>query len=309
MTFVNKLKKVLDNPLIPFSYLWVAISPMIKSSERYLKVYYRMRTGNKLNLEHPVSFQEKTQWLKLHNIDPLYSKLVDKYEVRKFVADRIGEDHLIPLLGIYEKFEDIDFDKLPNQFVLKATHDSGSVVICKDKSKLDIRAARKTINKALKKNYFYEGREYPYKNVPPRIVAEQFMTDDSCGGKQLPDYKFFCFNGKPEMLFIAEGRFSKGGASFTFFDMDWNVLPIHAKGHSGNGVHQIAPMPACFEEMKEIVRKLCFDIPYVRIDVYTINGKVYFGEYTFFHDGGVVSFEPDEWNYKLGDMIKLPTDR
>lgn len=306
---LKQIKKVIHNPFIPLSYLWVAISPMIKSSERYLKVYYRMRTGKKLNLEHPVSFQEKTQWLKLHDTDPLYSKLVDKYEVRKYVADRIGEEHLIPLLGVYEKFEDIDFEKLPNQFVLKATHDSGSVVICKDKSKLDIKAARKTINKALNKNYFNEGREYPYKNVPPRIVAEQFMTDQSCGGKQLPDYKFFCFNGKPEMLFIAEGRFSKEGASFTFFDMDWNVLPIHAKGHSGEGSHHVAPKPACFEEMKEIVRKLCFDIPYVRIDVYTINGKIYFGEYTFFHDGGVVSFDPDEWNYKLGDMIKLPTDR
>lgn len=304
---LKHLKKVLYNPLIPLSYLWVAMSPLIKSSERFLRVYYRMRTGMRLNLDNPVSFQDKTQWLKLQYTDPLYTKLVDKYAVRQFVADRIGEEHLIPLLGVYDKFEDINFDLLPNQFVLKATHDSGSVVICKDKSNFDVEAARKKLNKSLKRNYFWKGREYPYKNVPPRIVAEQFMVDEGNNG-QIPDYKFFVLNGKPEMLFVAEGRFSKEGASFTFLDMDWNVMPIFAKGHEGTGAH-IAPFkPACYEEMKDIVEKLCLDIPYHRVDLYTINNKVYFGEYTFFHDGGVVLFSPDEWNYKLGEMIKLPAD-
>ena len=260
-------------------------------------------------MDNPVSFQEKTQWLKLHNTDPLYSTLVDKYEVRKYVADRIGAEYLIPLLGVYDRFEDIDFDKLPNQFVLKTTHDSGSAVICKDKSSFDISKARKKINKSLKHNYFYKGREYPYKNAVPRIVAEKFMTDESCHGEQLPDYKFFCFNGKPEMLYVAEGRFSKEGARFTFFDMDFNHLPIYEKGHISETHHELAAKPSCFEEMKEIVNRLCFEIPFIRIDLYTINNKIYFGEYTFFQDGGIIDFTPDEWNYKLGEMIHLPIDK
>ena len=306
----QRLQKVLGNPGHAIArWFWVPCSPLVKSSERWLKVYYHLKFARRLDLEHPVTFQEKTQWLKLHDTDPLYTTLVDKYEVRKYVAEKIGEKHLIPLLGVYDRFEDIDFDKLPEQFVLKTTHDSGSAVICKDKKALDINKARKKLSRSLKRNYFYKGREYPYKNVVPRIVAEKFMTDESCHGEQLPDYKFFCFNGKPEMLFVAEGRFSKEGTRFTFFDMDFNEIPIHAKGHEGEGNHDKATKPQCFEMMKELVNKLCFDIPFVRIDVYTINNEIYFGEYTFFHDGGVVEFAPDEWNYKLGEMIKLPTDK
>ena len=304
----KQVKKVLHNPGILLSRLWVKLSPMISSSEFYLKMYYWMRTGRKLNLEHPMSFQEKTQWMKLNYTDPQYTQLVDKFAVRQYVADKIGEDYLIPLLGVYEKFDDIVFSNLPDQFVIKATHDSNSVVICRDKSKLDISAARKKLNKAMRKNYFYKGREYPYKNVQPRIIVEQYMTDDSCSGKQLPDYKFFCFNGEPKMLFVAEGRFSKEGASFTFLDMDWNVIPIYAKGHKGTGEHKAPVKPQRFEEMKEVAKNLSLKIPFHRVDLYTINDRVYFGEYTFFHDGGVVDFDPDEWNYKLGEMIKLPTD-
>ena len=178
----SQINKIEHNPLIPFSYLWMAMSPMIKSSERYLRVYYRMRTGKKLNLESPKSFQEKMQWMKFHNTDPLYSTLVDKYEVRKFVSDRIGDEHLIPLLGVYDTFEEIDFNKLPNQFVLKSTHDSGSVIICKDKNSFDYKKAQKKLNKSLKTKYYYVGREYPYKNVRPRIVAEQYMVNASLRG-------------------------------------------------------------------------------------------------------------------------------
>lgn len=304
----SQIKKIIQNPGIVLSRMWVKMSPIIGSSETFLKINYRLRMGKKLNLDHPHTFQEKTQWLKLHCTDPLYTQLVDKYEVRKFVADRIGEEHLIPLLGVYERFEDINFDNLPDQFVLKSTHDSGSVVICKNKQTFNIKAAHKKLNKSLHRNYYWQGREYPYKNVPPRIVAEKFMVDENNEG-QIPDYKFFTFGGKPEMLFIAEGRFSKSGTSFTFFDMDWNILPILAKGHGDGNHHKVVPMPACFSEMKEVVQKLCFDIPFVRVDVYLINNKVYFGEYTFFHDGGIVDFEPEEWNYKLGEMIKLPIDK
>ena len=299
------INKVLHNPLLPFSYLLSTMSPMIKSSETYLRVYYRIMTGKKLNLEHPVSFQEKTQWLKLHNTDPLFTQLVDKYAVRQFVADRIGEEHLIPLLGVYNRFEDIDFDALPTRFVLKSTHDSGSVVVCKDKSKLNKQEARKKLNKSLKRNYFWEGREYPYKNVPPKIVVEQYMEDAETG--ELTDYKFFCFNGKPEYIFVASERFSGDGVpKFTYFDMDFNVLPIRSKGHNNS---DILKKPSCFDEMIKVLNQLCIDTPFVRIDLYSINNKVYFGEYTFFHDGGVVPMEPDEWNNRMGEMIKLPEEK
>ena len=302
----TRVKKILNNPLIPFSYLWVSLSPIIKSSQMWLRVYYRLRTKKRLNLVSPSSFQEKTQWLKLHYTDPLFTRLVDKYEVRKYVAERVGDEYLIPLLGVYDRFDDIDFDLLPDQFVLKPTHDSGGIVICKDKACFNKRKAKRKLNRSLRHNYFFQGREYPYRDVKPRIVAEQYMSDGI--SKQLPDYKFFCFNGKPEILFMAEGRFSKEGARFTFYDMNWKVLPIYAKGHLGNGLQSIAKRPGCFEEMKVLVQKLCLEIPFVRIDVYDVDGRVYFGEFTFFHDGGVVEFEPDEWNYRLGDMINLPTD-
>lgn len=302
---LRQVKKVLHNPLIPFTYLWAAMSPMIKSSEKYLRVYYRMMTGEKLNLDSPVTFQEKTQWLKLHNTDPLYTKLVDKYAVRQFVADRVGEEYLIPLLGVYDNFDEIDFGKLPNRFVLKSTHDSGSVVICKDKKTFDIKSARNKLRKSLKKNYFWEGREYPYKNVPPRIVAEEYMEDTETG--ELTDYKFFCFNGKPEFIFVASERFSGDGIpKFTYFDMDFNMLPICSKGHKNSDKLK---KPRCFEEMVGVLKQLCIDVPFVRIDLYTINNRVYFGEYTFHHDGGVVPMEPTEWNYKMGAMIKLPIDK
>lgn len=303
-------KKIIQNPLLPIKIvsqdLWISLSPLISSSEFFLKVYFRLMTGKKLNLKSPVSFQEKTQWLKLHMTDAFYTQLVDKYEVRKFVAERIGEKHLIPLLGVYNSFDDIDFNELPNQFVLKPTHDSGSVIICKDKKCFDYDNARRKLTKSLKRNYFYKGREYPYKNVTPRIVAEKYMKDDTFEGKQLPDYKFFCFNGKPELLFVAEDRFSVEGAKFTFLDLDWNVLNIHAKGHQGNGKPFQIPKPQSFDLMKEVVQQLCVNVPFVRIDVYLINNQVYFGEYTFFHDGGVVDFEPDEWNLSLGGLMKLP---
>ena len=299
------IKKVIKNPLVAVARVWMKMSPWISSSELYLKVLYRLKTGHKLNLEHPVTFNEKMQWLKLHSTDPLYTTLADKYEVRKFVADRIGEEYLIPLIGVYDRLEDIDFEALPNQFVMKTTHDSGSIVICKDKTSFDIEKARKKITNSLKYEYYYKGREYPYKNIKHRIVVEQYMEDKETG--ELTDYKFFCFNGKPEMIFVASERFAgKGVVKFTYFDMDYNVLPIHSSGHDNS---KTLAKPDCFDEMVKVLNKLCLDLPFIRIDLYAINHKVYFGEYTFFHDGGIVNLEPDEWNYKLGEKIHLPIDK
>ena len=305
INMMERINKVIRNPGIVFSWVWVKMSPLLPSSELFLKVYYWMRTGRRLNLDNPLSFQEKTQWMKLHYTDPLYTQMVDKYQVRQIVSDKIGEKYLIPLLGVYDSFDEIDFSILPNQFVIKATHDSNSIIRCLDKSKLNIRTTRRRINKRLRKNYFYEGREYPYKNVHPRIIIERLI---SIGNDfSLPDFKFFCFNGKPELLFVATDRFKKDGPYFTFFDLDWNELPLKAKGHPGIKPHTVLQRPYLFEEMKRIVEALCFDIPFVRIDVYAAEGRLFFGEYTFFHDGGVVDFEPEEWNLKLGEMIHLPT--
>lgn len=299
------LKKFVNNPLVAVARVWMKMSPWIPSSELYLKVLYRCKTGKKLHLDHPILFNEKLQWLKIHNTDPLYTQLADKYEVRKYVSDRIGDEYLIPLLGVYDSFEEIDFSKLPNQFVLKTTHDSGSIVICKDKSNFDIEKARKKIRKSLKYEYYYKGREYPYKNIRHRIIAEQYMEDKETG--ELTDYKFFCFNGKPEIIFVASERFAgKGVVKFTYFDMNYNVLPIHSFGHNSS---KTLNKPDCLDDMLMVLNKLCIDVPFIRIDLYAINHKVYFGEYTFFHDGGIVPLEPDEWNYKLGEMIHLPIDK
>lgn len=307
MSSCRYIKKLFHQPLLPLSYIWVWMSPIVKNSETYLKVYYRFRTGKKLNLDHPVSFQEKTQWLKLHYKESLYTRLVDKYEVREYVAGKIGAEYLIPLYGVYESFDDIDFPSLPDQFVIKCTHDSGSTIVCRDKSSFNIKAARKRIMSSMKKDYFLEGREYPYKDVRHRIIVEKLLIADS-DNTSVPDYKFFIFNGEPRMFFVAEGRFSKEGTRFTFYDMYWNELPIRAKGHVAEGAHTSVKKPECWEEMKEIVRKLSIPVPFVRIDLYISENKLYFGEYTFFHDGGVVDFEPDEWNYKLGKMIEIPTE-
>lgn len=277
-------------------------SPIIKSSEIYLRVFFFLRMGWRLNLKKPSTFNEKLQWLKLYGYKPIYTQMVDKYGVRELVAERIGEDKLIPLLGVWSSFDEIDFDKLPNQFVLKATHDSGSVVICKDKNNFDIEKAQKKLTSALKYNYFWKGREMPYRDVQPRIICEQYMADLADVG--LMDYKFFVFNGEAKLIFVVSDRFSQEGAKFDYLDLDFNSLDFGSFGHNRAG--DKLQKPDNWEEMKLLIKKLAFDdIPFVRIDLYSIKDKIYFGEYTFFHDGGVVAFEPKEWDRKLGDMINL----
>lgn len=254
--------------------------------------------GKKLDLKNPQTFNEKLQWLKLYDRNPEYTKMVDKYEVRKYIADKIGEEYLIPLLGVWDKFDDIDFSTLPDQFVLKCTHDSGGLVICKDKSKLDIEAARKKINKCLKRNFYKLTREWPYKNVKPRIIAEKLMVDES--GTELKDYKIFCFNGDPKAMFIATDR--PHDTRFDFFDTEFNHLPF-TNGHP-NATKEIK-RPKGLEEMVQLAEKLSQGMKQVRIDFYDINGKVYFGEITFFHWSGMVPFEPEEWDYKFGEWINI----
>lgn len=265
-----------------------------------LKILFRLRVGKKLDLKNPKTFNEKLQWLKLYDRKDIYITMVDKYEAKKYVAGIIGEEYIIPTLGVYDKFEEIDFDKLPKQFVMKCTHNSGGIVICKDKAKLDKKAAKKILTKYLKRNFYYANREWPYKNVKPRIIVEKYMEDKN--NKIMRDYKFFCFGGKPEVLYISDGSHSEE-QKIVFFDIDYNVLPIK---RSDYGDFDIIPKkPKNFEKMKKFSSKLSKNIPHLRVDWYEINGKLYFGELTFFTGGGVIPFEDKEWDRKLGDMIDL----
>ena len=268
----------------------------------YLKIMYRRCLGKKLNLKNPQTYNEKLQWLKLYNRNPEYTKMVDKYEVKKYVADKIGEEYIIPTLGVWNKFEEIDFDTLPQQFVLKTTHDSGGVVICKDKSTFDYETAKKKLNSSLKNNFYYMGREWPYKNVKPRIIAEKYMEDSAT--KELRDYKLFAFDGVVKALFIASDRQNPNeDTKFDFFDSTLKHLDF-TNGHPNASVP-----PACpetFAEMKKLAEKLSEKIPHLRCDFYEINGKIYFGELTFFHWSGFTPFSPEEWDKTFGDWIKLP---
>ncbi len=270
--------------------------------ELYIKLCYRARIGKELNLNNPQTFNEKLQWLKLYDRNPEYTEMVDKYEAKKYVADIIGDKYIIPTLGLWNKFEDINFEKLPNQFVLKCTHDSGGLVICKDKSKLNVKEAKRKISKSLKTNYYYHSREWPYKNVKPRIIAEQYMVDES--GTELKDYKFFCFNGEPKLLFIAKDR--PYATKFNYYDMNFKKLPF--KQHYEN-FNDCIEKPKGFDKMVELSKKLSKNIPHVRVDFYDINGKVYFGELTFYHFSGFEKFEPEDWDRTLGDMLKLPKEK
>lgn len=275
------------------------------SDEDFLKKMYYARMGKRLDLNNPQTYNEKLQWLKLYDRKPEYTKLVDKYEVKKFVVDRIGKEHVIPTLGVWDSFEQIDFDSLPKQFVLKCTHDSGGLFICTDKDKLDIEVARKKINQSLRRNFYYFGREWPYKNVKPRIIAEKYMVDES--GYELKDYKFFCFDGVPKALFIATDRQLKDeDTKFDFYDAEFNHIPV-VNGHP-NAYKEIKK-PESFEEMKRLASILSVNIPHVRVDLYDINGHIYFGELTFYHFSGMVPFEPDEWDYTFGSWINLPNKK
>lgn len=300
---IKKLFKFLTNPLYRFSVLNKYTSFFYCSDERFLKKKFKLIFGYELNLENPQTFNEKLQWLKLHDRNSLYTIMVDKYKVKEYVANIIGAEYIIPTLGVYSSVDEIDFDKLPNQFVLKCNHNSGlGMCICKDKSILDIEKVKKELANGLKQDYYITNREWPYKNVPRKIIAEQYMEDIET--KELLDYKFFCFNGIPKMLFIASDRQNPlEETKFDFYDIDFNHLPF-TNGHPNS--KKLIKKPKNFDLMKKLAQKLSHNIPHVRVDFYEINGKVYFGELTFSHWSGFVKFNPSEWDKKIGDWLILP---
>ena len=269
----------------------------------FLRLHYYLTTGKAINFTNPVGFNEKLQWLKVNDKRLEYSRLVDKLAVREHIAEVLGEEYLFPLLGKWENFDDIDFDALPESFVLKCNHDSGSTKVIKNKSELtqeDIASLKKHFTARLKRDYFYAGREYPYKNINPYIMAEKFMIDEAEPEKSIEDYKFFCFGGEPKIMFIATDR--NTDVKFDFFDMDFNHLDlVHIHPQSGKALKK----PKMFEEMRQIAAKLSQGKRFVRIDLYELSGKIYFGEYTFFHGGGFCLCEPIEWEKRLGDWIDI----
>lgn len=267
----------------------------------YLRLMFRFKMGYKLDLKHPKTYSEKLMWLKLNDHKPEYTTLVDKYAVKKHVAEIIGEQYVIPTLGVWDKPEDIEWDSLPEQFVLKTTHGGGNtgVVICKDKATFDKEKAVAKLRESLKQDIYRTLREWPYKNVPRRILAEKFIEAEN---NDLPDYKFFCFDGEVKALFIGTER-GTGNVKFDYFDADFNHLDlVQTHPMSGKQIEK----PACFEEMKEVASKLSKGIPHVRIDLYEVKGKIYFGEYTFYHHGGCVPFHPQKWDDIFGSWIQLP---
>lgn len=268
----------------------------------YLKIVYWIKTGRKLNLENPKLFSEKQNWLKLNNIHLEYTDLVDKIKVRKYIEEAIGEKYLIPLLGAWDKFEDIDFEKLPDKFVLKCNHDSGSVKIIKDKKNINKKELKKFYDFRLKLNPFCLGREYPYKNVKPKIIAEKYMEQKF--GTDIPDYKFYCFNGKPELLLVIQERFKNKKTNY--YDMNFNCLDIRDLLESKDSIEKNNEIkPIQFEEMKRLAGLLSKNKEFVRVDFYLINEKIYFGELTFFDSGGFTILEPIEWEIKFGEMIDI----
>jgi len=271
--------------------------------ELYIRLFYYTATGRVLNLKNPTLFSEKQQWMKLHDIHPEYKNYVDKLAVREQVKERIGDEYNFPLLGHWKTFDEIDFDKLPDAFVLKCNHDSGSTKVIRDKSKLsasDMAKLKKHFDYRVKQDYFYAGREYAYKGIEPCIMAQQLMVDEKHPDESIEDYKFYCFNGEPRIVLVATDR--NTGVKCDFFDMDFNWLDMRSTHPNSDKNIQ---KPEKFEEMKKLAAKLSKGIKFVRIELYCINGRIYFGEYTFFAGGGLYLLNPIEWERRLGDWIDL----
>ena len=271
--------------------------------DEYLKRRFHAARGYYMNFDDPKTFSEKLQWLKLHDHNPLYTKLVDKADVKGYIEEKLGADYVIPTLGVWDRAEDIDFDSLPEQFVLKCTHDSHGLCICKDKKKIDREKTKAKLGSALKSNYYLRFREWPYKNVKPRVIAEQYMSDQ---GKDLADYKVHCFNGEAKVVLVCAGRFSAGGITEDFYDCEWNHLDIKRPKIPNAGTEQ--KKPEQLSEMLRLAEQLAQGIPFVRVDFYIVDNKVYFGEMTFFPASGFTPFVPEKWDLTLGGWLSLPKD-
>lgn len=285
-----------------FNYFmgWLMVNKpyLFKNDKRFLVNKWNFLNHSVLNIDNPQTFNEKLNWLKLYNRDPRLTMMADKYEVKKYVASIIGEEYVVPCYGVWNSFDEIDFNSLPNEFVIKATHDSSGVVIVKDKSKLDKEPVRKRYKEIMKRNWFWPYREWVYKDIKPRIIVDKFLDDHS--GHELRDYKFWCFNGTPKIMYCT----NKAKDVFeNFYDMDFKPIDIN------HGFRRAIPefeKPDEFELMKTLAEKLSKDLPFVRVDFFDVKGKVYFGEFTFYDWAGFRLFCTPELDMRLGNEITLP---
>ncbi len=269
----------------------------------YIRLYYRAKFHRRCDLEHPETFNEKLNWMKLYDHRPEYSTMVDKAAVKQFVADRIGEEYVIQTLGVWDTFEEIDFDALPQQFVLKCTHDSAGLAVVRDKNAFDQAAVGEKLTKCLKTNFYYDGREWPYKAVKPRIIAEPYLEDSRYG--ELRDYKIFCFDGKPKMLYVITGRLEHT-TSLDYFDLDFHHLDIQ-QGYPNAAVPP--ERPESLEQMLALAGRLTEGYPHIRADFYEVDGRPYFGELTLYTYGGLMPYHPDKWDHIFGEYLTLPEKR
>jgi hypothetical protein len=267
----------------------------------YVQLYYFAKAKKIGNFKKPKTFNEKINWRKLYDHNPLYTKLSDKYAVREYIAEKIGEEHLVPLLGVYNSVDEIDFNILPNQFVLKCTHDCASVIICKDKQNFDFKQAKSKLSKCLKKNFYWRTREWQYKDIEPKIIAEQYLVDES--KIELKDYKIYCFRDKIACIEVMFNRFSSVGLKINIYDTDWNLLPLQIKCPNDPNVK--IEKPEELEKMLFIAKILANDFSFVRVDFYVANNKIYFGEMTFTPGGTFNKFTPSKYDRIFGDMWKI----
>lgn len=296
-SFIHRAKRALVDPRRDIE-LFMYRTSQLWPDDTFIKILFWARTGHKLNIKNPKTFNEKQNWLKLYDRNPLYTQLVDKYRVKKYVADKIGPEYVVPCLGVWDNPADIDFSLLPNQFVLKCNHNSGGgMYICKDRSLLDKQKVIKNLNTGLKDDFFKYSRVWPYKNVERCVLADEYLDDHT--GEELRDYKFWCFNGEPRVMYCTN---KSKDIYENFYDMDFIPLNI---SHGYRRLYPEIVKPAKFELMKNLAAKLSENIPFVRIDFFDIEGRVYFGEYTFFDWGGMKLLNVP-WERKLGDWIRLP---
>lgn len=267
------------------------------SDRKYIELNYYEVFGRKPNLDNPKTFSEKINWIKLHRTGKRYSEMVDKITAKEVAKGLIGESHIVPTYGIYEKFDDIDFEALPKKFVIKCNHDSGGLVICKDKSQLDLGKVREKINKSLHKNYYYDSREPIYNGIKPRILIEKNLSDD------IQDYKFYCFNGHPKFLYISKGWENHEDTRVSFLNMDFTPAPFRRTDHIE--FDKLPKRPDNFDEMIEIAEKLANGIDFVRVDLYNVGGKIYFSEFTFTPCSGMMPVSPKKYDLVLGKMLRL----
>lgn len=298
---MSKIVRAITSPKKILVFLLNKSARLFKD-ETFLKIKFRLEMGQKLDLNNPKTFNEKLQWLKLYNRKPEYTTMVDKYAVKDYVANIIGKEHIIPTLGVWNSVDEIDWNALPNQFVLKTTHGGGGggVVICKNKAMLDKEKAKKRLQKSLDGDIYLNYREWPYKDVPKRIIAEQFMSNN---GKDLEDYKIHCFNGEPKFILVCSNRYGAGAMVDDFYSPDWELMDVRRPGHPKS--EKASKAPEQLEQMLELSRILSKNIPFLRTDFYVIDNKIYFGELTFFPASGMSKFEPQDWDYKFGNYINL----